>query len=112
MSKFYLATVAAVVVTTSVASNLLVVGTRGSVYPHLFTSLRSAARRSLRRAKHVIDVRVAAMLARRERQAALAAFYRMTDRELQDMGLYRSGLGLVERYPLPPPRRTSIGTRR
>jgi len=97
MSKFYLATVAAVVVTTSLASNLLVVGTRGPVRPVVPARLRSATRRWSRRLRHLVDGWVAAMLAYRERQAALWALHRMTDRQLQDIGLDRGNIYSVTR---------------
>jgi hypothetical protein len=99
MSKYYLATVAAVVVTTSLASNILVVGTRGSVRPDPFRRMRSAARRWLRRFKHVVDVWVAGMIASRERQAAIYALDRLRDTELGDMGLDRGGITHLVRDP-------------
>jgi uncharacterized protein YjiS (DUF1127 family) len=89
MTKLFLATVAAVVVTTSLASNLLLVGARGQVRTEFPVQLRLAARRGSRRLKHVVDTCVAGMIARRERHAALAALHRLTDRELSDIGLCR-----------------------
>ena len=89
MTKLYLATVAAVAITTSLASNLLLVGARGQVRTEFPAQLRLAARRGSRRVKHVVDTLVAGMIARRERQAALAALHRLTDRELSDIGLCR-----------------------
>jgi uncharacterized protein YjiS (DUF1127 family) len=93
MTKLYLATVAAVVVTTSLASNLMLVGARGQVRTELPVQLRLAARRGSRRIKHVVDAWVAGMIARRERQAAFAALHRLTDRELSDIGLCRDDIG-------------------
>jgi uncharacterized protein YjiS (DUF1127 family) len=88
MTKLYLATVAAVAVTTSLASNLLLAGALGQE-----RQLRLAARRGSRRLKHVVDDWVAGMIASRERQAALAALHRLTVRELGDIGLCRDDIG-------------------
>jgi uncharacterized protein YjiS (DUF1127 family) len=93
MTRLYLVTVAAVLVTTSLASNLLLVGSRGQVRPGLPPQLRWAARRGSRRVKHVVDGWVAGMIARRERQAAFVALHRLSDRELGDIGLCRDDIG-------------------
>jgi uncharacterized protein YjiS (DUF1127 family) len=93
MSKIYFATVVAIFVTTSLATNLLVVGTRGPATPGLCARLWSGSRRMGRRFKYSVDRWVAATLARRERQAASWALCYMTDRELKDIGLDRGGLG-------------------
>jgi len=69
MSKAYLATVVAVFVTVSLATNLLVVTARGSAAPRLSARLRAGMNRLRRRLKHFIDERVAAMLARRAGRA-------------------------------------------
>ncbi len=97
MSKMYFATVIAVFVTTSLATNLLVVGTRGPVLPGMAVRLHGRSRRLGRRLKRVIDNWVAAMVANRERQAAVYAVHHMSDRERKDMGLYRGSLGHVAR---------------
>jgi uncharacterized protein YjiS (DUF1127 family) len=55
--------------------------------------LRFRSRRLGRRIKHLVDGRVAAMIARRERQAAIYALRHMSDRDLEDIGLYRTDLG-------------------
>jgi hypothetical protein len=99
MSKFFLATVAAAVVTTSLASNILVVGMRGSVRPDLSRRMRSAARRWLRRFKHVVDIWVAGMIASRERQAAVYALQRLGDTELRDIGLDGGGIAHLASHP-------------
>ncbi len=112
MSKFYLATVAAVVVTTSLASNILVVGARGSVQPGFPKRMRSASRRWLRRFKHAVDAWVAAMIANRERQAAIYALHRLSDRELSDIGLDRNNIGQFVRGPEQWPRMRGLETRR
>jgi uncharacterized protein YjiS (DUF1127 family) len=97
MTKFYLATVAAVVVTTSLASNILMVGTRGSVRADLSRRMQSAARRRLRQFRHVVDTWVAAMIASRERQAAIHALHQLSDHELREIGLDRNGIGRLMR---------------
>ena len=97
MTKFYLATVAAVVVTTSLASNIVMVGTRGSLRPDLSKRMRSAARRQLRRFRHVVDAWVAAIIASRERQAAIYALHQLSDHELSEMGLDRNSIGCLMR---------------
>jgi hypothetical protein len=97
MSRMYFATVVAMFVTTSLATNLLVAGTRGPVAPAPMVRLRGRARRLGRRLKRAIDAWVASMLARRERQAAIYAVHHLSDRELKDMGLYRGSLGHVAR---------------
>jgi uncharacterized protein YjiS (DUF1127 family) len=89
MTRLYLVTVAAVLVTTSLASNLLLAGSRGQVRPGLPPQLRWTARRGSRRIKRVVDGWVAGMIARRERQTAFVALHRLSDRELRDIGLCR-----------------------
>ena len=109
MGKMHFATVVAVFVTASLATNLLVVGTRGPVMPELIARLRCRTRRLCRRLKRVVDIQVARMLARRERQATIYAVRYLNDRELKDMGLYRGSLGHPARpdgrraaSPIPP----------
>lgn len=89
MTRIYAATVFAIFVTASLATNVLVVGARGPFAPGLSTRLRSASRRLGRRAKRVVDTWVAGMLSRRERQASAWALHYVSDRELRDIGLYR-----------------------
>jgi hypothetical protein len=89
MGKMYCATVVAVFVTTSLATNLLVVGTRGPVMPKLMAWLRYRARRLSRRLKRAVDTWVMRVLVQRERQATIYAVRHLGDRELKDMGLYR-----------------------
>jgi uncharacterized protein YjiS (DUF1127 family) len=92
MSRAYFATVIAVFVTTSLATNLLVVGTRGPIALGL-PGLRFRSRRLGRRLRRFVDNHVAAMIARRERTAAVGALRYMSDRDLKDIGLYRGGFG-------------------
>src|SRR5262245_39640339 len=93
MSRVYAATVVAIFVTTSLATNLLVVGTRGPITLGFSARLRTSSRRLKRRMKHAVDGWVAATLARRERQASSWALQYMSDRELKDIGIYRGGVG-------------------
>jgi hypothetical protein len=97
MSRAYFATVVAIFVTTSIATNLLVVGTRGPVAPGLPAWLRARSRRLGRNVKRLADIWVAAMIARRERRATTLALHRTSDRHRTDMGVYRG---------LPSQRRT------
>jgi uncharacterized protein YjiS (DUF1127 family) len=99
MTKFYLATVAAVVVTTSLASNILVVGARGSARPDQPRRTRSSARRWMRRFGHLVDAWVAAMIESRSRQAAIYALNRLSDRDLRDIGLDRGSISYLVRCP-------------
>jgi len=93
MSRIYAATVLAIFVTTSLATNLLVVGTRGPITLGLPARMRTGTRRLNRRVKYVVDNWVAAMLSRRERQASGWALHDMSDRELKDIGVYRGKIG-------------------
>jgi len=99
MNDLYLATIVAVVVTISIASHLFVAGTRGSATPGLLAALRSQGARIADRVKRAFDNWVAAMLARRERQAAMSALNRCSDRELKDIGLYRGDIAHGVRVP-------------
>ena len=95
MSKIYVATVVAAFVTTSLATNLLVVGVRGPVQSDLVVRLRCRARRLRRWIGHAVDAWVVSMLAYRERQATLYALRHLSNRELKDMGLYRGSHGRI-----------------
>jgi uncharacterized protein YjiS (DUF1127 family) len=98
MTRIYAATVVAIFITTSLATNVLVVGARGPVAPGLSVRLRSILRRLNRRVRYLMDDWVAAMLSRRERQAVIWALPAMSDRELRDIGLYRVRLGRADGY--------------
>lgn len=99
MNGIFLAAAVAVAATTSVASGLLVTGARGP------SSLRRSARlglsRSCRRLKRLVDTGVAAMLARRERQAATLALREMAGGVCGDIssGTKRRSPDLVDRTP-------------
>jgi uncharacterized protein YjiS (DUF1127 family) len=99
MNDFYLATIVAVLVTISIASHLFVVGTRGFATQGLLAALRSQGVGIADRAKRAFDSWVAAMLARRERQAVMSALNRCSDRELKDIGLYRGDIAHGIRLP-------------
>jgi hypothetical protein len=100
MTKLYLATIAAVVVTTSLASDILVViGARGSARADQRRRTRSATRRWMRRFGHLVDAWVAAMLESRERQAAIYALNRLSDRDLRDIGLDRGCISHMVHCP-------------
>ena len=71
MNAFYLATVVAIVVTISLASNLLVQVTIGPV--DALMRLPLGLRRSPRQVKRLVDNWVAGMLARREQTVAICA---------------------------------------
>jgi uncharacterized protein YjiS (DUF1127 family) len=92
MKKIYLATVIAVVVTTSIASHLLAVGVLGPATPGVLARLRSCVGGFFGRLKRLFDDWIAAGLARRERQAAIFALRHFSDRELKDIGLYRGSI--------------------
>jgi len=71
MSRAYFATIIAVFVTTSLATNLLLIGARGPVALGIPARLRFRRRLS-RRIRRFLDTGVDAMIARRERQASVA----------------------------------------
>jgi uncharacterized protein YjiS (DUF1127 family) len=93
MSRAYFATVIAVFVTTSIATNVLVVGTRGPVTLGLPAGLRARSRRLGRNLKRLVDGWVAAMIARRERHAAMLTLRHLSDRDLKDIGIHCDCLG-------------------
>jgi uncharacterized protein YjiS (DUF1127 family) len=93
MTRIYAATVVAIFVTTSLATNVLFVGTRRPVTSDLSLRLRSVSRQLNRRVRRLIDTWVAATIARREQQAAAWALHHVSDRELRDIGLHRVRVG-------------------
>jgi uncharacterized protein DUF1127 len=94
MSRAYFATIVAVFVTTSLATNLLLIGARGPTALGVPDTLR-LRRRLSRRARRLLDAIVAAMIARRERQATGIAVCQLDDRQLRDIGLHRDCLGNI-----------------
>jgi hypothetical protein len=71
VNEFHLATMVAVIVTVSIATHLFVIGASGPAASGFFAGLRSRFGGAPRRVKDFFDDRVASMLARRERQAAI-----------------------------------------
>src|SRR6266700_201621 len=98
MAGLHLATVIAAVVTTSLASHMLVVHASGSATKGRRARLGRALRRTQRRAKSLLDDWIVARLAHRERQAARFALHRMSDRDLRDIGLSRSDIDQIGRH--------------
>jgi hypothetical protein len=80
MNGFHLAAIAAIIVTASLASNLLAIATIGPARTSALVRLRLGLRRSPRHMKRLVDSWVAAMIARRERQAANWASERLHGR--------------------------------
>jgi uncharacterized protein YjiS (DUF1127 family) len=95
MKKTYLATVIAMVITTSIASHVLAVGALGPAAPGFLAGLRSGAGGLFGRLRNFVNECIAAVRAHRERRAAIAALRSLNDRELKDIGLYRSHIGQV-----------------
>jgi uncharacterized protein YjiS (DUF1127 family) len=110
MKKIYLATFIGIVVTTAIASHLLAVGAIRRAEPGFLVCLRSGAGRLFDRLRDFLDDRIAAILARRERQAVIFALHRLTDRELKDIGLYRPSM-VHDARTRAPERRAGVGDR-
>jgi uncharacterized protein YjiS (DUF1127 family) len=94
MSRVYFATIIAVFVTTSLATNLLLIGARGPVALDVPVKLRMRRRQS-RRIRRFLTSGIAAMMARRERQATNVTLRHLDDRQLGDIGLYRDCFGNI-----------------
>ena len=94
MSRAYFATIIAVFVTTSLATNLLLIGARGPIALDVPGRLR-LRRRLSRRVRRLIDAAVAAMIARRERQVTGIALRQLDDRQLRDIGLHCDCVGNI-----------------
>jgi uncharacterized protein YjiS (DUF1127 family) len=92
VKKVYLATVLAIIITTSIATHLLAVGALGAATPGFLTSLRSGARGFFSRLRRLFSDWVAAARDRRVRRAAIFEFRSLNDRELKDIGLYRGSI--------------------
>jgi uncharacterized protein YjiS (DUF1127 family) len=101
MAGLHIATMIAAVVTTSLASHVLVVHASGAATTGLRARLGAVLRRALRRTKSFLDDRIAAALAERERRAARFALHRMSDRELRDIGLSRGDIDQISRCSGP-----------
>jgi uncharacterized protein YjiS (DUF1127 family) len=70
-----------------------------SHYTATAPGVRRSVAKFLARLGRLINRWIAAMIAHRERQAALVALRHLSDRELKDIGIYRGEIGdaLVER---------------
>jgi hypothetical protein len=86
MKQFYLMAAAAIVVTTSLASNLLWVMAFGPKT----TLARGRAQSVLGGFRDLVNVSVAAVIARSERQAASFKLDDLGERDLSDAGVHRS----------------------
>jgi uncharacterized protein YjiS (DUF1127 family) len=93
MKRFYLATMIAIVVTTSIASHLYAVGVAGSTASGNVPARRSRTAELLSWLKHCFDRSVAAAQARYERRETMLALRHVDDRLLKDIGVYRNGIG-------------------
>jgi hypothetical protein len=84
MYGFHLVMTVAIIVTASLASNLLAIVTVGlaTTRTTALVRMRLGLRRSPRHMKRLVDTWVAAMLVRRERQAATSASHRLHGRAL------------------------------
>jgi uncharacterized protein YjiS (DUF1127 family) len=89
MKRFYVITIIAIVVTTSIATHLLAVGALSPTTP--ITGAPSLARVMLDWFWRYLDYCISAVREYREyRQAAIAMRY-LDERMLKDIGLYRDG---------------------
>jgi Domain of unknown function (DUF1127) len=94
MNRFYLAAAiaVAVVVIVPIASRRLETGALESTIAGFLLGLRSRTIESLHRLGGRFDDWVAAVLAHLARQVTINALWRLNDRELKDVGLYRDGI--------------------
>ncbi len=94
MNRFYLAAAiaVAVVVIVPIASRRLETGALESTIAGFLLGLRSQTIESLHRLGSRFDDWVAAVLAHHARQVTINALWRLNDRELKDVGLYRDGI--------------------
>jgi hypothetical protein len=83
MNGFHLAITVAIIITASLASNLLAIVTIGPARTRTsaFLRLPLGVRRAPRHIKRLVDSRVAAMLVRREQQAATWARHHLCGRK-------------------------------
>ena len=82
MNAIHSAVAAAIIVTASLAANLLAIVAVGPASASPLLRVRLGLRRSPRHVKRLVDTWVAVMLARRERQAALWAEDQLRGRKL------------------------------
>ena len=89
MNRFYAATMIAVVVTTLLASRVIVLRASRSAGPGLLARLRFDLEWFLRGARGCVDDWIAASIARRERDTVSPLLHDRTEGELGDMHLDR-----------------------
>jgi uncharacterized protein YjiS (DUF1127 family) len=92
MNRFYLAAAIAVAVIVPIALRRLETGALESTIAGFLLGLRSQTIESLHRLGSRFDDWVAAVLAHHARQVTINALWRLNDRELKDVGLYRDGI--------------------
>ncbi len=97
MHKTYLATMIGAAISASLASRLFAVGAFGPAKGRLLARARRVWRAFALRLGKFVDRRIAGMIAEFERRASIHALRRMTDRELNDIGIARSSIGRVGR---------------
>lgn len=101
MSRIHFVAIAATFLTTSLAANLLLIGTLGPMRLSLPVRLRFGSRWLGRRIKRAVDSRVAEMIARRQ---AIYQLSHMTGPDLKDIGLHRREVGRNEGHAARTPR--------
>jgi uncharacterized protein YjiS (DUF1127 family) len=89
MKRFYLITIIAIIVTTSIATHLLAVGALGPTTP--VAGLTSFARDVLDWIRRCVGRCVKAVFVPRERRATVVALCYLDERMLRDIGLHRDG---------------------
>jgi hypothetical protein len=95
MKDFYLTTVVAVVIITSLASSLLWAMAFGPPASGLRSRLRAALCELASGLRHLAGAWGAVLMARRERQGTKSRLDDLNDRYLRDIGLHRNHFGLV-----------------
>jgi hypothetical protein len=99
MKNFDLTTAAVVIITTSLASNLLWVMAFGTVVPGVRGRLRSALGDLVCGLRDLVDGWVAGRMARSVRQPAPFRLDDLSDRGLGDIGLQRGNVGPIRSEP-------------
>jgi uncharacterized protein YjiS (DUF1127 family) len=92
MNRFYLAAAITVVIIAPIASRRFEAGALTSTIAGFLLGLRSQTIESLHWLASRIDDWVAAVLAYHARQVTINALWRLNDRELKDVALYRDGI--------------------
>jgi uncharacterized protein YjiS (DUF1127 family) len=89
MKKIYLMTTVTMVDAVAVLSRMRAVESFGSIGRNLREQLHSGAGKLFRRLRRMINARVAAAIAHRERRVTQFALRNLSDIELKDFGAYR-----------------------